>query len=210
MRRPAIHVVLIRRGSFIHSGHQLRRRHAVLALRSFDDKKKRQFWVRSKIGPKGASQSEIGPEWSSQSEIGPDGSEIRPLCQKGPANQKLGQKGPANQKLGQKGPANQKLDQTGQKFGHCVRKGQPIRNRARRVQPIRNWVKNVQRPFSTRKQSNWTTCCQPIRFWAKKYVMTLSSNWPKMTRVYIGANQIGPVSRTNQDARFLKLIRLCN
>ena len=123
---------------------------------------------------------------------------------------RLGQKGPANQKQGQKGPANQKQGQTGQKFGHCVRKGQPIRNRARRVQPIRNWVKNVQRPFSTRKQSNWTTCCQPIRFWAKKYVMTLSSNWPKMTRVYIGANQIGPVSRTNQDARFLKLIPLCN
>ena len=92
----------------------------------------------------------------------------------------------ANQNLGHKGPTNQKLGQIGpanQKLGHWARKGQPIRNWARLGQPIRNW--------------------------ARKYSMTLGPIWPKMTSLYIGVNQIGPASRTNQSAPNLTTIRLC-
>ena len=35
------------------------------------------------------------------------------------------------------------------------------------------------------------------------------ASWPKMTSLYIGANQIGPASRTNQSAPNLTTIRLC-
>ena len=50
---------------------------------------------------------------------------------------------------------------------------------------------------------------QPIRNWAKKYSKTLGPIWPKMTSLYIGANQIGPASRTNQNTPNLSTIRLC-
>ena len=35
------------------------------------------------------------------------------------------------------------------------------------------------------------------------------ASWPKMTSLYIGVNQIGPASRTNQNAPNLTTIRLC-